>query len=182
MITVAVLISGCAASLTPPSEIATQQASQPASKTAGQGWQLIGTVDSGVKYIDVVQIASTPDEWSDLWTSVGSYQPAPAVDLSRSIVASFAHVHGSNCLNVSLVDVVIDSPRRAIYSDIAESGTNGTTDCLHDQAGTDIYVVALDRSALPASPFAVSLNDPGRCTGANCQSVTVNLGSPEPTV
>src|SRR4051812_29037981 len=91
------LLFGCAATTVPPTLVATNAATLPVSISSGGGWQLLKTVNAGIRYVPVVQAASTPDEWNTLWASVGSSDPQPVVNLDRSVVVAFDHVHGSNC-------------------------------------------------------------------------------------
>jgi hypothetical protein len=126
-----------------------------------------------------VSVATTSLEWQEVWDSIDSGTPPPAVDLASEIVATFADGVGSSCPDLDLDDVVIDGANSRIY--VVDSNPLGNVPCTADLAGAVVFVVAIERAALPSSPFVVSLTSPDDCTGIPCAAaVEVDLRTPPP--
>ena len=131
---------------------------------SGPGWRLLAAGikrggDEGYK----VYAATTEDEWQELWTHLDPINPAPEVNLDEQIVASFGHAVGSSCPEMRLDGVVIDADRQLVFSQASDP--LAPRGCTADLAGAAFFVVALERAALPASPFTVRLAEERICGG-----------------
>ncbi len=144
-------------------------------------WRLILKIHlSGADTAYMVRAATTDEQWQQLWRAANPSDPPPHVDLSREIVVSFAHGVGSSCPDLRLDDLVIDVNAGIIYSVV--SNPLGDIPCTADLAGAVVFVIAIDRTALPESPFVAQLDVPGPCDGLSCASTVVDAApSAEPT-
>jgi hypothetical protein len=142
------------------------------SRQAGPGWQLLAS-GAGPTEGYVVRVATDEPQLAQMLADL-ELAAMPEIDLSTHIVASFGHGIGSSCPEMRLDDVVIDAAGRAVYS--VASDPLGPRSCTADLVGGAFFVVALDRSALPESPFEVRLTE--TCPGQEClgdEKVTVDL-------
>jgi hypothetical protein len=142
------------------------------SRQAGPGWQLLASGAAPTEGY-VVRVATDQAELARMLADL-ELDPMPDIDLATHIVASFGHGIGSSCPEMRLDDVVIDVPGRAVYS--VASDPLGPRSCTADLVGGAFFVVAIDRSALPESPFEVRLTE--TCPGQEClgdEKVTVDL-------
>ena len=120
-------------------------------------------------------MARTTDGWQELWHHLDPINPLPEVDLGSEIVASFGHGIGSSCPEMRLDAVVIDPARELVYSQASDP--LGPRACTADLAGAAFFVVALERAALPESPFAVQVQERVVCGGCDgTERVIVDLG------
>lgn len=121
-------------------------------QTAGSAWRLLADEDEvGGPYR--TGIATDADSLARLWQTVGLSTPLPTVDFQAEVVIWFGAVHGSSCPRLRLDDVRYDSGRGVLYSQITAFNL-GT--CTADAIG-HAYVVAVQRSMLPAGPFRIQL-------------------------
>ncbi len=149
------------------------------SPTPAQPWRLIATLHTSSSEAYHVRVATNDDEWQALWSAVDPAAAIPQADLSTQIVASFGHGVGSSCPDLNLDAVVVDTGAKRIYS--AASVPDSTLDCTADLVGAVVFVVAIDRGALPEGEFTISLESPQACSGATCAAVTVDLAASPPT-
>jgi hypothetical protein len=122
---------------------------------SGDGWRLLG--DELVGEVYRTDIATTDDQYRELWKRVAMTAPRPAVDFASEVVVWFGAVYGSTC-PIRLDDVVVDNDtdRPLLYPVIVVPG--GTGVCTSD-ARPHSYFVAIERDHLPAGPFAIQLSD-----------------------
>ena len=80
----------------------------------------------------------------------------PAVDFESKIVIWFGAVFGQGCDDLRLDDVIVDG--EFVYADIVVA--DAPAGCAGD-ANPFAFVVTLDRSRLPAGPFAIQLDADG---------------------
>lgn len=119
---------------------------------SGTGWRLLADQDeTGGPYR--TGIAADAESLAALWSSIGMAAPIPAVDFQIDVVIWFGAVHGSSCPRLRLDDVVVDRERALLYSKITSLDVGL---CTADAIG-HAYLVALDRSRLPAGPFTIQL-------------------------
>jgi len=78
----------------------------------------------------------------------------PPVDFQTEVVIWFGSVYGSSCPDLRLDDVVFDGGRRMVHAKIVLVDPPGL--CTAD-ANPRAYLVAVDRSRLPAPTFAIQL-------------------------
>ena len=72
----------------------------------GDGWRLLG--DELVGEVYRTGIATTDEQYRELWRQVGMTSPRPPVDFATEVVVWFGAVYGSTC-PIRLDDVVVDS-------------------------------------------------------------------------
>lgn len=135
---------------------------------AGDGWRLLDADLGEHEEAYVVRAATDSDAYDALWRQLGFVGEPRAVDFEREVVVSFGHGIGSSCKEVRLDDVVIEGGVvLSVTSDpLAPRG------CTADLAGAAVFLVALERNALPADGFVLRL---GRDTGNYSDEVEVSL-------
>ena len=119
---------------------------------AGEGWRLLADEQSGQAYR--TGIAWDEASLTELWREIPLDSELPAVDFESEVVIWFGAVYGSSCPNLRFDAVVFDNPKQLIYADIVN--TEIVNVCTAD-ANPRTYVVAVDRSRLPAPPFGIQL-------------------------
>lgn len=150
-----------------------------ANRQEGVGWRLLasGILRGASEEAYRVHAATTDEEWQVLWRILDTVNPAPPIEIGSEIAVSFAEGIGSGCPEVRLDDVVFDFADRVIYS--VTSDPLAPRGCTADLVGAAFFVVALDRAALPDSPFTVRLWKDIPCGDGGCgghpQEVTVDL-------
>lgn len=117
---------------------------------AGDGWRLLADEKTGQAYR--TGIATDEADLRELWREAGISAPVPAVDFETEVVIWFGAVYGSSCPNLRLDDVVVD--QGIVYPLIVN--VDAPMDCT-DDANPHAYVVAVERSALPADGFVIRL-------------------------
>ena len=124
---------------------------------AGEGWRLVtfGETDNGEAYN--VRAAVDAASWETMWGEVGLGDAAPDIDWDSEVAVSFAYGIGSSCREIRLDDVVIDRTERLVHS--VTSDPLAPRACTADLVAAHVFIVALDRSALPTSPFTVQLQE-----------------------
>jgi hypothetical protein len=141
---------------------------------SGPGWRLVanGPSETGLAYS--VRVATDAASWAALWTEVNLGQAAPSVDFEHEIVAAFGEGLSQSCPEIRLDGITIDHSARLVYH--RTSDPMSPRGCRLDLSASDVFVVALKRSALPPSPFVVQLLAPGDCDDCGSQArVTVVL-------
>ena len=152
----AICVSGPA-----PSEIV-PEGPQPQS---GAGWRLLVDRPGGEVY--VTSAAAEETEYRALWERLGlGGDPAP-VDFEREIVLHFAPAVSGSCSNIRLDELVVEGG--LVYPRIVLPGPQLT--CTAD-ANPYTYLLAVERSALPRSPFRVQLDADVICQGCEPGEVT----------
>ena len=114
-------------------------------------------------------VATTAEQYEDLWAAAGLAGQGPAVDFETEIVVWFGAVYGSSC-PIRLDDVAVDPDRRLVFGGFVKPGN--PTACT-DDANPEAYVVALARHRLPEAPFAVQLDAEDPPSGAPEERTTV---------
>ena len=120
---------------------------------AGDGWRLLATEPTGIPYR--TGIAWDAASLEALWADAGVSAPIPAVDFQTEVVIWFGAVYGSSCPDLRLDGVVIDGLRRIVHAEIVH--VDPPMACTAD-ANPRAYLVAVQRSALPAPTFAIQLS------------------------
>jgi hypothetical protein len=171
-------VAACAApvSTAQPSPTASGGPSTVPTIDAAVGWQLIAAGDRSSDLAYSVHFAKSADQWAALWADLSPGLPLPAVDFNNEVVAVFADGTGGpgNCSERRLDGVVIDAGNRLVYAKIVDPLQPRNCDSM--LGGSSMFVVALLRSALPASPFALQLSEQRLGAGEQDQ-ITVDLGS-----
>jgi hypothetical protein len=121
-------------------------------QAAGDGWRLLATEPTGQPYR--TGIAWDEASLEVLWANAGVSAPIPTVDFETEAVIWFGAVYGGSCPDLRLDDVVIDDARRIVHAEIVL--VDPAAACTAD-ANPRAYLVAVDRSRLPAPPFAIQL-------------------------
>lgn len=141
----------------------------------GDGWRLLGEEDgAGAPYR--TDVATTDTQLAALWQESGLSGTAPGVDWQREIVVWWGAVGSTGC-PVRLDDVVLDGT--TLHGRLVVPGAGPGTACLAD-ALPHSFVVAVERTALPAGPFEVQLGADAPPPGAPDERtvVDVDLSSP----
>jgi hypothetical protein len=135
---------------------------------SGPGWRLVanGPTDTGRAYS--VDAATDVASWTRLWAETGLGGSIPPIDLAREIVVAFGEGLSRSCAEVRLDGVTLDLAARLVYHQ--SSDPLSPRGCLLDLSAAHVFVVALDRAALPASPFVVQLLPPGVCDDCGSQA------------
>ena len=123
----------------------------------GDGWRLLASGQAGGLEAYVVRASSDADGWAEMWDVIGLEGRAPQVDLSEEVVVSFGHGIGSSCSEVRLDGVGIDGG--VVFS--ATSDPLAPRNCTSDLVGAAMFVVAVERDALPTDGFILQLTREG---------------------
>ncbi|HVM30090.1 MAG TPA: hypothetical protein VM305_04895 [Candidatus Limnocylindrales bacterium] len=138
----------------------------------GPGWRLLAAGinrDSGLAY--TAEPALDEASYEALWERLDPFSERPAVDVDTEMVAVFVQGIGSSCQEVRLDEVVIDHANRRVFS--VTSDPLGPRPCTADLVGGAFFLVALQREALPESPFRLQLSEQPLC--ADCEPVLIDL-------
>ncbi|HUG47128.1 MAG TPA: hypothetical protein VMP67_01825, partial [Candidatus Limnocylindria bacterium] len=138
---------------------------------AGDGWRLLADGRTSGAEAYRVRAATDAGEWEQMWADLDPVNPAPAADLETEIVVSFGHGVGSSCPELRLDDVVIDQRAAIVHSLVSDPLE--PRGCTADLAGAVYFVVALERAALPESPFTLQLAQ--RDLGTDEDRLTIDL-------
>jgi hypothetical protein len=131
--------------------------------TGGEGWRLLASGRASASEAYRVRAATSDREWTDLWAAIGLGGRAPDVDLATEVVVTFAQGIGSGCTELRLDGVAIGD--RTVFSQTSDPLAPRA--CTADLAGAAIFVVAVERSALPPDGFVLQLSEqPTTC--ADC--------------
>jgi hypothetical protein len=142
----------------------------------GDGWRLLGDELVGEGYR--TGIATTDQQYGELWSQVGMTAQRPDVDFETEVVVWFGAVYGSTC-PIRLDDVIVD-----VRSDIAlvhaVTVVPGDAGACTDDANPHAYVVAVERDRLPGGPFAVQLGVDDPPIGVPDERTVVDTDLSEP--
>lgn len=132
----------------------------------GDGWRLLTAGQAAGDEAFTVRAATDQSELRELWDALAIGGDLPAADLDEEVVVSFAHGIGSSCSELRLDDVVVrDGVVFSVTSDpLAPRG------CTADLVGAVVFVVAVERAALPAAGFTLQLAATNVTCGADCGS------------
>jgi hypothetical protein len=134
-----------------------------ANAASGDGWRLLGSGTGGFGEAYTVRAATDASSSQDLWAASGIAGAAPAVDFDNEVVVSFGHGIGSGCPELRLDGVeVTDGTVFSVVSDPLEPRA-----CAADLVGAAVFVVAVERAALPDDGFTLQLTEDTR-TCADC--------------
>jgi hypothetical protein len=121
-------------------------------RQSGPGWRLLAD-EPGVGTVWDTTAAFDGEGYRDLWQMLRLKGPPPAVDFEHEIVLHFGPAVSSSCSNIRLDGLVIEGD--LVLPDIVLPGVQPPA-CNAD-ANPHAYLVAVERSALPAVPFRVQL-------------------------
>lgn len=126
---------------------------------SGPGWRLLSERIMDAFHAHTVDAATDRASLARLWTHYAPQGSPPIVYFDREIVALFGVGINSCTTGVRLDRVVIDRSAGLVYSITSERKK-----CLHlDLTGAAVFIVALDRAALPPSPFTLQLHAEPTC-------------------
>ena len=117
------------------------------------GWRLLAAGDAGGGEAYTVRAATDAASWESLWSALALDGARPEVALEDEVVVSFAHGIGSSCRETRLDGVVIEGG--VVFS--VTSDPLAPRNCTDDLVGAAVFVVALDRTALPEDGFTLRL-------------------------
>jgi hypothetical protein len=117
----------------------------------GPGWRLLAAGQAGHTEAYTVRAATDEAEWAAMWDTIGFESDAPAVDFANEVAVSFGHGIGSSCPELRLDNVRIDVD--VVSSEVSDPLSPRA--CTADLVGAVVFVVALERSALPEDGFTL---------------------------
>jgi hypothetical protein len=120
---------------------------------SGEGWRLVDVVRAHGNEAYLVRAATDPQALAVLWKSLGTDAERPEIDFEREILVTFAHGLGSSCPELRLDGVAIEDG--LVYS--RTSDPLAPRACTADLVAAEMFVVALDRDALPGDGFTLRL-------------------------
>lgn len=121
---------------------------------AGPGWRLLTVVESSHNEAHTVRAATDAAALDALWDVLGGSGAPPDVDFDTEIVVAFLYGIGSSCPELRLDAVAIgDGEVIGVTSDPLAPRA-----CTMDLRGSVVFVVALERPALPADGFTLWLS------------------------
>jgi hypothetical protein len=127
---------------------------------AGDGWRLLAAGEGSGEEAYTVRAATDDAEWEELWAAVGLAGERHDVSMADEVVVSFGHGIGSSCPEVRLDGLAIgDGLVHSMTSDPLEPRA-----CTDDLFGAAVFVIAIERTALPEDGFTLRLG-PQRVTG-----------------
>lgn len=132
----------------------------------GDGWRLLLAGEAGGGEAYTVRAATDEAGWDEMWTAIGLGAERPRVALEREVAVSFAHGIGSSCPELRLDGVEIHGGM--VFS--RTSDPLAPRGCTADLVGAAVFVVAIDRDALPEGGFTLQLG-PERVTGGGFPEV-----------
>ena len=139
-----------------------------ANVTEGDGWRLLAAGEAGHGDAYTVRAATDEGQYDETWAAIALGGERPAVDFGAEVVVSFGHGIGSSCPELRLDDV-------AIHEGVVYSVTSDPLEpraCTADLVGTAVFVVAIERAALPDDGFTLQLDADA---GPNCDGCTATL-------
>jgi hypothetical protein len=139
-----------------------------ANVTSGDGWRLLAAGQASHTDAYTVRAATNEAQFVEMWAAMALGGERPAVDFGAEVVVSFGHGIGSSCPELRLDDVSIrDGVVHSVTSDPLEP-----RGCTADLVGASVFVVAVERDALPEDGFRLQLDADG---GPNCEGCTATL-------
>jgi len=141
---------------------------------SGDGWRLL-IDESGVGRPYRTGIATDLEGLEVLWATIGLDGPLPEVDFESEVVVWFGAVFSGSCPGIRLDDVVVDGS--ILHALIVRP--DAPTFCTAD-ANPRAYVVAVERSMLPAGPFIIQLSAGGPPRGAPEERTVVDADLSQP--
>jgi hypothetical protein len=125
----------------------------------GDGWRLLAA-DEGANDAYTVRAATDEADWNEMWEAIGLGGEQPPIDLESEVAVSFGHGIGSSCpeLRLDAVEIV----EGVVFS--RTSDPLAPRACTADLIGAAVFVVAVERDALPEDGFTLQLG-PERVTG-----------------
>lgn len=136
-----------------------------ANVATGDGWRLLAAGEASHGDAYTVRAATDEAQFDETWAAIGLGGERPAVDFGAEVVVSFGHGIGSSCPELRLDDVSIsDGVVYSVTSDPLEPRA-----CTADLVGAAVFVVAIERDALPEDAFTLQLDADG---GPNCEGCT----------
>ncbi|HEX7173343.1 MAG TPA: hypothetical protein VF365_12150 [Candidatus Limnocylindria bacterium] len=137
----------------------------------GHGWRLLaaGEASGGEAY--TVRAATDAAAWNEMWADIGLGGEPPPVAFDEEVAISFGHGIGSTCPEVRLDSV-------EIAGDVVFSRTSdplAPRGCTADLVGAAVFVVAIERDALPHDGFTLQLGPEPTTGGGFTEVIEVPL-------
>ena len=119
---------------------------------SGSGWRLLAD-EPGIGTVWDTTAAFGQEGYRDLWRLLRLKGEPPAVDFEREIVLHFGPAVSSSCSSIRLDGLLIEPG--LVLPNIVQPGVQPPA-CTSD-ATPHTYLIAVERSALPATPFRIQL-------------------------
>lgn len=139
-----------------------------ANVTAGDGWRLLAAGEASANEAYTVRAATDEAEWDALWSTLALEGERPSVARADEVVVSFGHGISRSCPEVRLDGIAISDG--VVYSETSDP--LAPRGCNADLGGAAVFVVAVEREALPADAFTLQLAEQ-RITGQGADSTEV---------
>jgi len=121
---------------------------------SGPGWRLLAVTLAPSDEAHAVRAATDDVALDTLWADLGADGTPPAIDFANEVVVAFMHGIGSSCPELRLDGITIgDGEVMSVVSDPLAPRA-----CTADLVGAVAFIVALERSALPADGFTLWLS------------------------
>ena len=138
-----------------------------ANTESGPGWRLLAAGQAGSDLAYTALAATDPDAGEQLWATLGLEGDLPSVDFATEVVATFGHGIGSSCAELRLDGVRIEGG--VVFSETSDPLSPRA--CTDDLTGAAVFVVALEREALPDDGFTLQLGPDGTPAGGEPMEV-----------
>ena len=126
-----------------------------ANVTEGDGWRLVATGEASGAEAYTVRAARNAEEWVEVWDALALPSlDAPTIDFADEVVVSFAHGIGSGCREMRLDGVEVENG--LVFSQTSDPLAPRA--CTSDLRAAVVFIVALDRDALPDDGFTLRLS------------------------
>ena len=150
--------------------------------TEGDSWRLLGVHDIGDA--PATDVAINQEALDDLWAELGTADEVPSVDFDSEIAVRFGTLFSPFCAHVRLDEVVMDAADATIRPELVLPGEPRVC---RASAESRSYFVAIERAALPSTPFEVRAGGESNAlaeelsTTVTEEMLSASLDAPEPT-
>lgn len=121
----------------------------------GPGWRLLAAGEAGHEEAFTVRAATDAAAWDEMWETIGLGGDPPPVDFTAEVAVSFGHGIGSSCRETRLDGLEIGGG--VVFSRVSDP--LGPRGCTADLVGAAVFVVAIERDALPDDGFTLQLSE-----------------------
>lgn len=139
-----------------------------ANMASGDGWRLLAAGQASHADAYTVRAATDAAAFDQMWADLALDGDRPSVDFNDEVVVTFGHGIGSSCPELRLDGV---STGGGIVFSVTSDPLEPRA-CTADLVGAAVFVVALERSALPDDGFTLRLAEQ-RITGDGADSTEV---------
>jgi hypothetical protein len=121
----------------------------------GEGWRLLAAGEAAPEEAYTVRAATDEAAWLEMWAAIGLGGEPPPVEFESEVAVSFGHGIGSSCREMRLDGVEVGGG--VVFSRVSDP--LAPRSCTDDLVGAAVFVVALQRDALPDERFTLQLSE-----------------------